>query len=283
MNPVLRRARPLLGTLVEMRVEGLREADARAALTQAFAEVGRVHALMSFHAPDSDLSRVHAAHAGAEIEVDARTHEVLTIARLVADLTGGAFDVAVGAALVNAGALPRPRSPFTPDPAARAGDIELLAGNRVRLRRPLWIDVGGIAKGYAVDRAVELLQVRGATQICVNAGGDLRCFGPRAEGVHLRAGDGALPSRPTLELRDAAIATSATQAAGVHRHGATQAEVAPGLCASVAAARCVIADALTKVVLASDARTSARALAHFGAQAARHDPRSGWIRLENAA
>ncbi|MBS0570940.1 MAG: FAD:protein FMN transferase, partial [Proteobacteria bacterium] len=152
MNAI-RRARPWLGTLVDIRVDGMESACALRAIDAAFAEVATVHRLMSFHGDDSDLARLRQAPACAAVRVNARTHEVLECALRIAAASTGIFDPTVAAAQVARGALPVPRSAFVPDADASWRDIELLGGERVRLRRPLWIDLGGIAKGYAVDRA----------------------------------------------------------------------------------------------------------------------------------
>lgn len=280
------RARIALGTLVEMRVEGLSERDATRAIDAAFAEVLAVHRLMSFHAPDSDLARLHATMPGEAVGVDARTFSVLVMAQDVAAVSHGVFDVSVGAQLVGLGLLPRPRSPFQPVGKATWRDIELLVGDRVRLRRPLWIDLGGIAKGFAVDRAIDTLARHGATQATVIAGGDMRIHGARAEPIFLRIGSGGVPHLPALELANAAIATSARNADAAirpHLHGRTRNCVNGDAVVSVIAARCMVADALTKVVLASDAAACARVLAKFGAEAGVFAPSHGLIRLGRAA
>jgi thiamine biosynthesis lipoprotein len=266
----MRRARPYLGTLVEIRVEGLDEPAAVFVLETAFAEVAAVHRCMSFHEGGSDLSRLHRAPTGTPVHVDARTRAVLACALDVAAASAGVFDPTVAAQQVARGLLPRPESAFEPDSEADWRDIELGDDDCVRLRRPLWIDLGGIAKGYAVDRAVEVLVAAGATQGCVNAGGDLRVFGPRAERVHLRTASGYLPA---LELCDAAVAGS-SGAANVH--GRTR--VAVDVCTSVGvvATTCMIADALTKVVLGAGAADSGATLARFGAQARTHHQAEGW-------
>jgi len=261
----LQRARPALGTLVQMRVEGLADDVVLRALETAFAEVAAVHRCMSFHESSSDLSRLHGVPAGTCVRIDTRTHAVLACALEIAGASEGIFDPTIAVQQVARGWLPRPQSPFAPDPRANWRDIELYADDRVRLRRPLWIDLGGIAKGYAVDRAVDILVAAGATQGCVNAGGDLRVFGLRAERVHLRAATGYLPA---LELCDAAIAGSSGAA---HVHGRTRAAADAGARVGVVAPTCMVADALTKVVLAAGLSASAAVLARFGAQACAFD------------
>jgi thiamine biosynthesis lipoprotein len=270
-----RRARPLLGTLVEVRVAGLAPCRAAQACERAFAEIAAIHRLMSFHDAGSDLDRLHCAPLGSRVRVDERTVAVLSTSLCIAAASSGCFDPTIAAMQVAAGRLPRPRSPWLPDPAANWRDIEI-DGGRVRFARPLWIDLGGIAKGYAVDRAIGILIDAGATQACVNAGGDLRVAGPVAEAVHLR-GRAGIHAVPRLELKDAAVATSAGSrcpvSAALHIDGRTRRGIGHDEAVSVVAPSCLVADALTKVVLAGSDTFAAALLERFGAQAIRH--RSG--------
>jgi FAD:protein FMN transferase len=267
MTPaIVRRARPLLGTCVEISVEGLDDARASHAIDQAFAEIAAVHRLMSFHEAGSDLDRLHRARIGARICVDARTHEVLTWSARIASASAGRFDPTVAARQVARGLLPRPASSWSPQAAADWRDIELFDSHDVRLAKPLWIDLGGIAKGYAVDRAVEMLVGAGARQVCVNAGGDLRIAGARAESIHVRMAAG-ICAMPSVELANGALATSAGTAT---RGGARNAQ----RIVSVVAPLCVVADALTKVILAGDDAISRRVLALFAAQAVQSSGRT---------
>lgn len=275
----MRRARPWLGTIVDIRIEHADGARAERAIEAAFAEIATVHRLMSFHADDSDLARLRRARVGERVRVNARTHEVLACGLRVAALSQGAFDPTVAAAQVAHGALPRPVAACVPAPDATWRDIELLEGERVHLRRPLWLDLGGIAKGYAVDRAIQVLCAHGATRACVNAGGDLRVCGAGAERIELRSADDK--TVPALQLSDGALATSSTTGLQ-HLHGASREPLAAGATVSVAASSCVVADALTKVVLAAGASACA-ALRAFEAQAWRHDVQSGWRALGRAA
>lgn len=284
-----RRMRPSLGTLVELRIEGLDALRAARACEQAFAEVATIHRLMSFHESGSDLACLHRAVPGTPIRVDARTREVLDWALRIAAATQGCFDPTVAVQQVAWGALPRPASPWKPDPAARWHDIELVGAREVRFARPLWIDLGGVAKGYAVDRAIDILVAAGATQVCVNAGGDIRVAGARSEIIHLRTQAG-IEMLPALEIADAAVATSASpidavdgRAPRVHVHGCTRRAVASPRVVSVAASRCVVADALTKVIMAGDDCVAQQALERFGAQACVQASGQGWSPVGVAA
>jgi len=259
---MIRRARPLLGTLVEIAVDALDERAALGAIDAAFAEIAAVHRCMSFHAPDSDLARIHRAPVGQAVCVDARTLTVLRCALRVAEVSRGAFDPTRAAHAVARASLPRPVSAFAPDCSASWRDIELVDEARVRLRRPLWLDLGGIAKGYAVDRASALLAELGIVQSCVNAGGDLRVAGPRAERIALRILAQSAPR--IIELADGAVASSAAISV-LRADGTSPPSTVIG--ASVVAPDCMTADALTKVVLAAPVHIARAALASFGAHA----------------
>ncbi|MBV9570145.1 MAG: FAD:protein FMN transferase [Alphaproteobacteria bacterium] len=280
--PVIERAKPLLGTIVRIRVAGLSPDAAHRAIDSAFAEIGTIHHLMSFHEDDSDVSRLNRdAHANP-IEINARTHAVLAQALTLSSITAGAFDVAVAAELVERDVLPRRSDLPATDGDAPWTDIVLLDKSQVRFRKPLWIDLGGIAKGYAVDCAVDFLLETGATQVCVNAGGDLRVAGPDIERVRLAPEFNGL-SIPVVELSNGSLASSSGTMAARRCGTATgMPHVAPRNATptldqfvSVIAPRCIHADALTKAVMAKGARTHAL-LARFGARAIVHNLTHGW-------
>jgi thiamine biosynthesis lipoprotein len=134
------------------------------------------------------------------------------------------------------------------------------------------LDLGGIAKGYAIDRAVETLLEHGCTSGLVNAGGDVRVFGNRTEIILLRrrARGGAEDTYQPVELNDAALAVSdldATERPQEHqgyynRAGATTTR----RYAAVLAKDATTADALTKCVLLCPATTTERVLRELAAQ-----------------
>lgn len=268
----LRRARPALGTLLDIRARGPGLRQVERAIDAALDAVERVERLMSFHRADSDLSRLNRTASRQPQTVHPWTYAVLRRATRVAVLSHGLFDVAVASVLVAEKLLPQV--------PARAGrgcsrDLELLPACRVFFRRPMLIDLGGIAKGFAVDQAIHALRRAGCSEALVNAGGDLRRFGARPELIHLRTSSGAVP---LAELGCGALATSmpyrpqpermAQPTGGIvdpHRRRLWQ-----GLgSVTVAAPNCTLADAFTKV--AALAGPACRPLlARFGAQALWH-------------
>src|SRR5271154_375156 len=103
----VRRARPLLGTLVEVGVADRRPAcQLHAAIDAAFACIERVHALMSFHLPDSELRRLNRDAVRHPQSVDPHTYAVFETALRIAELSDGAFDPCVAPRLEEWGLLP---------------------------------------------------------------------------------------------------------------------------------------------------------------------------------
>lgn len=280
--PMRTRARPLLGTLVEISAAGADLLDLDAAIDRAFAAVQRVHTCMSYHDTASDVSRLNRLGRGMTT-VDAHTWRVLATARRVSQASSGRFDISIAPSLVKQGFLPDHSGRAQPDEDAGWQHIELLDGNRVRMTRTLNVDLGGIAKGYAVDCAVEILLEAGLPTGRVNAGGDLRLFGDSPETVHVRHPAGATCLLPLCKTRNGAIATSANYYSRRLARGAAASPLidpATGRpCAavrsvSVLADRCVIADALTKVVFAAPEAAS-DALRRLGARAVVLDANAG--------
>jgi len=229
---------------------------------------------MSFHAPDSDLARLHAS-AGEPVEIHPWTLDVLRAARQFEQESDGAFDVTVAALLVHWGLLPRPPGRAGRRAGGLRAALDILPDERVRLRRPVWIDLGGIAKGFAVDRAIETLRAAGVPAALVNAGGDLRAYGTRPWQVEIR--DPRLARRANLgfELADGAVATSGTYFAESRFRGkqvsalvdpATGTALVGGRSVSILAPTCIEADALTKIALVTRASRLADLLARHGAR-----------------
>jgi len=237
MEPVVcRRARPLLGTLVDVLAEG---PGAQSAVAAAFDEIAAVHALLSFHAPDSELQAINRAAPGARLQVDHRTLAVLRLAATLYAASARAFDCRVG----------KPEQlADTRFPVAFEGDI-LIKQTGVSM------DLGGIAKGYAVDCAIEVMQAQAIERAVVNAGGDLRHHGMRPMTVQVRDPRNAAHVATTVALDNAALASSTAGGLGAHADSASRIHDAdrmdlPALAgATVQAPTCMLADASTKIVL----------------------------------
>jgi len=210
----VQRSRLLMGTVVEITAIGPERARLDRAVDAAFAEMGRIETLMSSHRPDSDVARLSAA---GETIVAAETATVIALGRDVAIRSGGAFDMGLGrlkALWDIEGEKPHlPSAAEIRTALAGTGPDDLrLEGRTVAKADPrLAVDLGGIAKGYAVDRAAAVLAARGVRHAAVNAGGDMRLLGDH-EGRRWRIGiqhprhSEALLA--TLDLADCAVVTS---------------------------------------------------------------------------
>jgi len=264
MKPVctsIRRARPLLGTFVEITISGTGRAAMEEAVEAAFATVAEVHRLMSFQDPASDVALLNRKAAERAIIVHPWTFEVLESSFEIQRRSAGVFDIAA--------AQGRRRT-------SRIGSVELFPGRRVRFSDPgVAIDLGGIAKGFAVDRAIDVLRARGVPQGLVNAGGDLAACGLDKALISLR--DPRDPRRILCrtEISGEALASSGrkvdpfggsdtTETAVNDPRTLRYAQAAVG--ATVRANRCMIADALTKVVMVAGEAASP-ILAQYGASA----------------
>jgi FAD:protein FMN transferase len=271
----VRRLRPFLGTFVEIRACGLKEQDAVAAIDRAFAQIATVETQMSAHDPKSDLGRCFNALPNEIVGVHPWTFEVIRCALKLHRLSEGAFDITIGSILERNRYLPQWQSNPRTKAHGTMADIELLQRNQLRLRRPVRIDLGGIAKGFAVDRAAETLIEAGAGAGCVNAGGDFRIFGDCAEPLLLR--DPTTPNRLLRvgEIHTGSVATSSGYFCSRRRNSEPVTPIVDGRTrktldlhesVTVIASSCMWADALTKA-LAIDPQTGTALLKHFDATA----------------
>jgi thiamine biosynthesis lipoprotein len=271
----IRRARPLLGTFVEIAATGGEQSELDAAAEAAFAAVAKAHRLMSFHDAASDVSRLNREAATRPVRVDAWTWEVIAAALDLNRRSDGAFDITVAPLLQHAGLLPPSAGPAG-DARPAPDAIEMLPGHRVRFRHPgTRIDLGGIAKGFAVDRALGTLRAHLVTAALVNAGGDLAAFGPKAWPIHLRDPRDPRETIGAIDARNEALATTGARFEPLDSHVVASTAVfdprarAPASLiagASVRAPCAMLADALTKIVMIAG-EAAAALLAHFGAAA----------------
>ncbi len=198
---------------------GLTERGLRAQVQEA---LDAVDARMSTHRPDSELSRINARATTEWIPISEPLYRVLETAQAVSRLTAGAFDVTV-APLVDLWGFGPTGTPHVPAPEALRAALQRVGYEKLELRADppalrkrvptLHIDLSGIAKGLAVDRAAEVLEALGITNYLVEAGGELRGRGHNAQGVPWqiaieRPEPGARVPYALFALRDRASATS---------------------------------------------------------------------------
>ena len=194
---------------------------AAAAFDAVFAEFDRLDRMMSVWKEGSDVQRINMAAGDHPVPVSAETIEVLTAARQVSDWTGGKFDVTFGA-LSGLWKFDQDQDNVIPPRAAvearlpevdyTALDVDAAKRTAFLRRRGMRVHLGGIGKGYAVDRAAAILRARGFNDFMIQSGGDLLVSGLRGDrpwrlGIRDPRGP-ADRSFATLDLTNGTFSTS---------------------------------------------------------------------------
>lgn len=226
------RYRLVMGTFAHLKAIAKDPRKAKKCVETAFAELEKVDKLMSDYKSDSEISRVNRDAFKRAVKVSKSTFEVLQRSTEFSKLSEGAFDITIGplaelwrsAAEVNS----VPTEAEISEVRSKVGYEKLiLDANEMTVRFAvdgMKLDLGGIAKGYAVDIAVEAMQTAGAVGGMVDVGGDIRCFGSPPKGkktwrigledpTEPKGGDQTLAVSAgrvllVLKLTNAAIATS---------------------------------------------------------------------------
>lgn len=284
---VTRRTIPVMGTIADVAVVHRDVRRAESAIDAAFGALREVEATMSRFRPASEVGTVNRLGARAPQRVSEATGAVIASALAWAHASGGAFDPAIGRVVELWDVTHRQAPPDGPAVTRLAGrqlhrHVQLategghpavfLADADVQL------DLGGIAKGYAVDRAVDALRAWGIRDAMVNVGGDLFALGaapggdPWRVGIQDPADAGAIIG--TLDVSDRAVATSGDyeqffRYRGVRYHHLMDPETAAPRRSSVhgvtvEAASCMEADAAATAVFGM---TSERARAVLAVRA----------------
>jgi thiamine biosynthesis lipoprotein len=219
--------REVMGTFARVVAVAADSNTAKRCIEAAFAEIKRVDGLMSKYRSDSEISELNRDGFARAVKVSKSTYDVLQRSVEFSKLSGGAFDVTVGPLMdlwhsaEDTNSLPDDTELH--QARSKVGyDKLILDVNEESIRfaaEGMRVDLGGIAKGYAIDKAVVAMQKSGALGGMVDIGGEIRCFGlPPAGQKKWRIGlqdpdkakDGFNAGTPllVLNLTDAAVATS---------------------------------------------------------------------------
>jgi len=217
-SPVIHREARLLGTVVAITALG---PGANAAVDAAFAEIERCAAPLDYFDPASEVSLVSAAAGRQPRRVGRETMDVIRAGIRFGRESDGAFDITVGPLAAAWGMYgPRIRVPAADEIERCLGlvgygqiHVDAEAGTVLLTKPGMRLDLGGLAKGYLIDRAIELMALRGIRGALVDAGGDIRVLGgrPGGGGWRIAVSDPSDPIRSigVVEIIDGAIATSA--------------------------------------------------------------------------
>lgn len=208
---------PIMGTRVHAELWEADPPTAHRLLAAVMAEMRRIEAAYSPYLEDSELSRLNREAPRGWVAVSDELLDLLARSAQVSELTGGAFDVTYA----SVGRYYDYRAGQRPDADTVREAVDAIdyrhveidrEGGRVRYARPeVYVDLGGIAKGYAVDRCIEILRDAGVTQASISAGGDSYILGDRRGEpwtVGIRDPRDAGRMAAVLPLMDTAVSTS---------------------------------------------------------------------------
>ena len=180
----VRRTQFIMGTLVEITVSHPDPNVIQNVTTQAFDEMNRIEQLMSTYLPDSEISRINHASGKDAVPVSPEVEEVIQEGIFWSEQSGGAFDITVEPLVQlwdfdgEKEVVPVENTILKTASLINYKNVEI-KNHTVRLtKQGMAINVGGLAKGYAVDRAISILRGKVSSGI-VNAGGDLFAFGQK--------------------------------------------------------------------------------------------------------
>lgn len=219
----LKRSQILLGTIVEITVSDKDKTHRLIdnAITDAFSEMHRVESLVSRFILTSDISRINADSHKRATRVSLETIALIEEAILLSRLSDGAFDITIYP-LMELWEIKQAEKEELPTPEQINAALDKIGYQYIEIlkkqksiflgREQMSLDLGGIAKGYAVDRAVSVLKEHKIQSALINAGGDIYCLGQKDQNNKWRIGiQDPRKKRSllgTLEVEDAAVATS---------------------------------------------------------------------------
>jgi thiamine biosynthesis lipoprotein len=216
---VSKRAQIHMGTLVTLTVVASDLSVSDRALRAGFDEIKRLEQVLSTWRPNSELSRVNAEAGRRPVQVSSGTLELIIRSLDMAQLTGGGFNIALGPAVDAWSVTERQHIPDDQElkalkPLVDWTSIQISLANQTIFlpRAGMRIDIGGIGKGYAADRAIEEMKRAGAMGGVVALSGDIKVFGILPErngfpvGIRHPRREGELIA--VIELKDEAISTA---------------------------------------------------------------------------
>ena len=227
---LVKRAQLHLGTLVSITAVASDNEGGHKAIQAGFEEIKRLERLLSTWIPASELSRVNAEAGHQPVAVSRETFDLVARSLDLARLTGGGFNIAVGPVVELWSVTERQHIPSD----AELQQLRALVDwTSIQLDRNAWtiflpyegmkIDVGGIGKGYAADRAVEAMKEAGAGGGVVALSGDIKTFGALPDAAGFAVGirhprqEGALIA--VIDLKDEAISTAGDYERFFERNG----------------------------------------------------------------
>ncbi|HMK56965.1 MAG TPA: FAD:protein FMN transferase [Dissulfurispiraceae bacterium] len=218
---IYKETRPSMYTIVSITVVAANEADAQAVINASFNELDRLARLLNFYSEESEVSEINRMAGLKPVKVSQETMDIIEKSVYISEKTDGAFDITVGP-LVRLWDL---KNKVIPDQKAIDEKMKIVGYRNIFIDRHAstvfikpkgaQIDLGGIIKGYAVDKVVALLRHSGIRSAVVSVGGEVRTFGRKPDGASWVVGVQNPRQKgrddeviATVDLSDRALSTS---------------------------------------------------------------------------
>jgi len=218
---VYRKSKILMDTLVTITVVSSSKDSAEKAIDTAFSEIEKLEKLFNFFSPESELSLINKNAGISEVKVSQDTLDILDKTLYVSEKTEGAFDATIGAVIT----LYDFYKKVKPEDSSIKKNLSFVNYRYLMIdrnkstaflkKRGMHIDLGGISKGYAADKAVETLKRNRIHSGLVSVAGDIKAFGLKPDGRPWKIGIRNPRAKgqeddimATIELTDTAISTS---------------------------------------------------------------------------
>ncbi len=221
----------LMDTIVESVIYADNAKQGEEALTAAYNEIIRLESVLDRHTSGSDVTKVNEAAGMSAVQVSQNTLDVVNRSLEVGAFSEGAFDITI-APLIKLWGFGTSNTQVPSETELREAlalvDYKLVqvddSASTVFLPKAgMELDLGGIAKGFIVDRAVDVLREKGITSAYLDAGGDIRVLGSKPDGTPWRIGVRHPRDRrgiaAVVEIRDSAIVTSGDYERFFHENG----------------------------------------------------------------
>jgi FAD:protein FMN transferase len=213
----VRRRNYLMGTFVDIEVTGADRAHATEAIETAFSEMKRIENVFSKFLPESEVSKINRSAAVKPVHVSREVFELTRASLECSRLTRGAFDITINPLMEAWNAAQQ--NGVNPSGEVIESVLENVGAAHVKVDADesavffdapgVEVDFGAIGKGYAIDRAIQVLRARGIVDAYMNAGGNVFCLGEEPSNIGIRNPLDPDDLIASVCIQDSAVATSA--------------------------------------------------------------------------
>lgn len=271
----LARCKPLLGTYVDIAVRGdVSDADLIQQSQHAFDAIERVQNLMSFHYENSELSRINRSAHRNEQAISGLSYKLFMLIDELNNISDGLFDPSIAPQLISSDYLPKPDGIDLNTITGNWSDVEF-THEYIKFHKPLLLDLGGIAKGFAVDQAFETLNEH--CEMTINAGGDVRMSHWKNAPIDIAPTANRHKNLVSATMKAPALATSAAYfnaGNSVIVNPLSGKALESNICISIFADQCAVADGLTKIAWLTD--DCSAIITRYNAQLIKLQPPRTW-------